>query len=107
MIIRNYSITPRRSNEHIAQGIALGSQWCASRPERAKASMEGIALVTEARPGLRKDGGSIPFAEDDEKSPATLTAIMQRVLAFPVESKSPLECMVFLADVKQRLASLI
>lgn len=39
--------------------------------------------------------------------PLTLTAVMQRVLAFPIESKSPIESMTFLADIKQRLASLI
>lgn len=37
----------------------------------------------------------------------SLTGIMQRVLAFPIESKSPLECMVFLADVKSQLATII
>ena len=37
----------------------------------------------------------------------SLTSIMQRVLAFPIESKSPLDCMVFLADVKQQLATII
>jgi len=40
-------------------------------------------------------------------NPTTLTAIMQQVLAFPIESKSPLESMAFLADIKQQLAALI
>ena len=28
MIIRNHPTTPRRGNEQIAQGIALGGRWC-------------------------------------------------------------------------------
>ena len=37
----------------------------------------------------------------------TLTSVMQRILAFPIESKSPLESMAFLADVKRQLAAMI
>ena len=37
----------------------------------------------------------------------TLTSVMQRILAYPIESKSPLESMAFLADVKRQLASMI
>lgn len=36
-----------------------------------------------------------------------LTQIMQRVLAFPIEQKSPLDCMIFLADIKKQIASII
>ena len=70
---------------------------------------ENIPL-TEAQPGLRKRGGGKGTeADDDEfaRSPTTLTAIMQRILAWPLESKSPLETMTFMADVKQRLAGLV
>ena len=68
---------------------------------------EAIPL-TEANPGMRKKGGKADDADDGVgDSPATLTAIMQRVLAFPIESKSPLESMAFLADVKRQLAALI
>ena len=37
----------------------------------------------------------------------TLTSVMQRILAYPIESKSPLESMSFLADVKRLLAGMI
>ena len=37
----------------------------------------------------------------------TLTSVMQRILAYPIESKSPLESMAFLAEVKRQLADLI
>lgn len=70
---------------------------------------ESIPL-TESQPGLRKRGGGRGLensAEEDTDQPATLTSIMQRVMAFPIESRSPLESMTFLADVKRQLAALI
>ena len=70
---------------------------------------ENIPL-TEAQPGLRRRGGGKgEDAEDDNPygSPTTLTSIMQRILAWPLESKSPLETVTFMADIKQRLAALI
>ena len=54
---------------------------------------------------------------DDEKnvsavartntSPKTLTAVMQQILAFPLEQKTPIQCMLFIAETKQQLASMI
>ena len=35
-----------------------------------------------------------------------LTSIAQRILAFPIESKSLIECAQFLSDIKQQLAKL-
>lgn len=50
-----------------------------------------------------------PHGADAEDSPreghVTLTSIMQRIMAYPIESKSPLESMLFLADVKRSLAA--
>lgn len=65
--------------------------------------------LTESQPGLRKRGGGKAVDSDgpDGNCPTTLTTIMQRILAFPIESKSPIESMTFLAEVKQRLALLI
>lgn len=48
-----------------------------------------------------------PLHSDDDGKHLTLTGIMQRVLAYPIESKSPLESMLFLADIKRQLAELI
>ncbi len=42
-----------------------------------------------------------------QKSPNTLTSIMQQILAFPLEQKTPIECMLFVAEAKQNLARLI
>ena len=76
----------------------------------AYAEWKEAVPLTEAQPGLRKRGGGKEKEAGDEfmdDSPVTLTAIMQRVLAWPLESKSPLETMTFMADIKQRLAALI
>ena len=43
----------------------------------------------------------------DKEAGVTLTSVMQRILAYPIESKSPLESMAFLADVKRQLATMI
>lgn len=39
--------------------------------------------------------------------PQSLTQIMQKVLAYPIESKSPMESMTFLAEIKKQLSALI
>lgn len=35
----------------------------------------------------------------------SMFGIMQQILAFPIESKSPIDCMLFLAEVRQSLAN--
>lgn len=42
-----------------------------------------------------------------QMSSHTLTSIMQQILAFPLEQKTPIECMLFVAETKQNLARLI
>lgn len=58
---------------------------------------------------------SVPLTESKQKEqqslqPAvsvSLTGIMQRILSFPIERKSPLDCMTFMAEIKQQLAAII
>lgn len=40
-------------------------------------------------------------------SPMSMTGIFKEVLNFPIEQKSPIDSMLFLADVKRRLSSLL
>jgi hypothetical protein len=42
-----------------------------------------------------------------QSRPATLTGIMQQILAYPLEQKSPVDNIVFLSDIKRQLSSLI
>lgn len=39
--------------------------------------------------------------------PHRLSEVMLRVIAFPVEQKTPMECMAFIAEIKQQLTSLL
>ncbi len=75
----------------------------------AYAEWKETVQLTEANPGMRKVGGkdTVLGCVLADGSPATLTTIMQRVLAWPIESKSPLESMAFLADVKHQIAALV
>ena len=86
--------------------VADGPDVLAAAYEEWKKSIP----LTESQPGLRKRGGGKDVVEDDgnlSSQSATLTGVMQRILAFPIESRSPLESMTFLADVKRQLATLI
>jgi len=70
---------------------------------------EAIPLI-ETNTGMRKRGDGKEFGLDDvssQRGAVTLTSIMQRILAWPIESKSPLESMAFLADVKHQIAGLV
>lgn len=62
---------------------------------------------------------SVPLSESAKKdieaekygkvggSPVRLTDIMHKVLAYPIEQKSPMECMAFLAEIKKGIAEII
>ena len=66
--------------------------------------------LAESQSGLRKRGGGRGTEAEDDRltgSSVTLTGVMQRILAWQLESKSPLETMSFLADVKHQLAALV
>ena len=39
--------------------------------------------------------------------PVTLTGIMQQILAYPLEQKTPMDNMIFISDIKRQLLSLI
>ena len=39
--------------------------------------------------------------------PVRLTEVLQKILAYPIEQRSPLESMAFLADMKQEIAEII
>lgn len=61
---------------------------------------------------------TIPLAESkDEKEgkspristsfPVSMTGVMKQIMEFPIESNTPIDCMLFLADVKKQLSSLL
>lgn len=44
---------------------------------------------------------------DAVRAPMRLTEIMQQILAFPIEQKTPVEAMLFLSEIKQNLSHIL
>lgn len=44
---------------------------------------------------------------DAARAPMRLTEIMQQILAFPIEQKTPVETMLFLSEIKQNLSHIL
>ena len=65
-----------------------------------------IIQEVEREKNSSRSGENTAINHSSQITPASMTSIMQRILAFPIESKSPLESMAFLAEVKQQLAML-
>ena len=36
-----------------------------------------------------------------------LTDVMHRIMAYPIEQRSPMDCMAFLAEIKQQISEII
>ena len=79
-------------------------------------------LVVEEGHTLEEDfqnwRNAVPIAEskDDKEgkapristsSPVSMTGVMKQIMEFPIESNTPIDCMLFLADVKKHLSSLL
>ena len=62
----------------------------------------GIPLVAPRKGSLKED-----LKNMQDNQPHRMSEVMLRILAFPVEQKTPMECMAFIADVKQQLALLL
>lgn len=66
------------------------AQWVEQQPLSTTQPKERITA---------SQSGSIP--------PSSITEVMHNILSYPVESKSPIDCMLFLAEVKAHLARLV
>jgi hypothetical protein len=42
-----------------------------------------------------------------EVTPMRMTDVMHRIMSYPIEQRSPLETMAFLAEVKQQLSQIL
>ena len=62
MIIPNHPRTPRRGNENIAQGNALGGMMSAQRPERAKAQLTAMLLLFQGDGCVSSIPKALPWA---------------------------------------------
>lgn len=69
---------------------------------------EGVPLAEPSGKGRPTSASSVPLAETQQPLHfTTLTDAMRAVLAFPLEKRSPIECMLFLAELRGQLASFI
>lgn len=60
------------------------------------------ATVAAKKTSLQKDLKNMSDGE-----PRRMSEIMLSIMAFPIEQKTPMECMLFVADIKQRIANLM
>ena len=51
------------------------------------------------------EGGGKPTSQQVKSS--CLTDIMHKIITFPIEQKSPMECMGFLAEIKKEISAII
>ena len=70
--------------------------WKASVPVA-----ESVAKNKEYIASTTTDGAEKPIVT------ATKAGIMQQILAFPLESKTPIQCMCFIAELKQQVVSIM
>lgn len=77
---------------------------------------QGVTDIAELQADFENWKGSVPLAESSKKEvaagtvtarPSRLTDVMHSILAYPIEQKSPLESMQFLADIKRSIAEII
>lgn len=55
----------------------------------------------------QQDGGGVKSSPLQEGKPSRLTDIVHKILAYPIEQKSPMECMSFLAEIKKKIAEFV
>lgn len=71
----------------------ISESLCQERFENWKQSQP----VVESRNNRKEIVPGQPQSDIEE------SVIMERILSFPIESKSPLDCMLFLSDIKNKL----
>lgn len=96
IIVFPSSIIP--DNSDVTSLTAQFSEWKSALP------------VTESKVAAKEHdkvaaADDVPFAQHEGILP--LTSIMQQILAYPIESKSPMESMAFLSKIRRQLSALI
>ena len=73
-----------------ALGIAFG-HW-----------KESVPMAAPRKAAIRDD-----LKNTQGSQPHRMSEVMLRIIAFPVEQKTPIECMNFIAEIKQDIAKLL
>ncbi len=65
---------------------------------------QSVVLTEKSQKKVKEEkyGGVLP-----SERPVRLTDIMREIVVYPLEQHSPLECMSFLAEVKQKIANIL
>ena len=63
--------------------------------------------LTEDKPAANKDGTVRQQGVSSSAQPMSMTGIMKRILEFPIENNCPIECMLFLTELKKQASSLL
>ena len=63
---------------------------------------KSVPLATSRKGTVKED-----LKNASDVQPRRMSEIMLRILAFPVEQKTPMECMNFIAEIKQDIAKLL
>lgn len=77
----------------------------AESPKVAYEAWKGQHPITkEAQPPVEDGGRREHKMSESRRAHPSMFGLMQQILSFPIESKSPIECMLFLADVRKSIA---
>ena len=68
--------------------------------EEFDAWKQGVPMTEASKKRIAEEQGKV------ERQPR-LTDVMHRILAYPIEQRSPMDCMAFLADIKQQISEII
>lgn len=102
----------------VSAGFPLSSleAWAGTRQFHVMEDWAEIVLPEEEAerlPAFEEWRNSLPDSAENRKNEEHLTedsnrgdGVLRRISAFPVESKTPVECMLFLLDIKRRTAGL-
>ena len=61
-----------------------------------------IPMAAPKKESLKEELKTLP-----DMQPYRMSDIMLRIIAFPIEQKTPMECMSFIAEIKKQIASLL
>lgn len=93
-------------NEDKSVTVTLAS--CFADTEKAAVLMENFANWKHSIPmAVSKKGSVKNDLNNGGEPPHRLSDVMLRILAFPVEQKTPMECMGFITEIKQQLTRLL
>lgn len=81
-------------------GVFVPDADAESLGEEFDAWKQGVPMTEASKKRIAEEQGKV------ERQPR-LTDVMHRILAYPIEQRSPMDCMAFLAEIKQQISEII